>query len=166
MDYQNKVLQLTIDIENKKLQAQLSKTNNAVERNAIQQKIYDNELILLKKRQSDIDALEAKGIISHQDAELLKLQLTSDRISGEISEEQRKAQEVEEINRQISDTLFGIYQNLLDSQFQIAKNGRDADTSDQLRALNKQRENELKNKNLTEKEKERLMPIMIKKSQR
>ena len=104
---------------------------------------------MLKKRKSDIDALEAKGIISHQDAELRKLQLTSDRISGEISEEQRKAQEVEEINRQISDTLFGIYQNLLDSQFQIAKNGRDADTSDQLRALSKQRENELKNKNLS-----------------
>ncbi len=62
----------------------------------------------------------------------------------------------QEINRQISDTLFGIYQNLLDSQFQIAKNGRDADTSDQLRALNKQRENELKNKNLTEKEKEKI----------
>ena len=64
LEYQNKVLQLTIDIENKKLQAQLSKTTNADERNAIQQKIYDNELILLKKRKSDIDALEAKGIIS------------------------------------------------------------------------------------------------------
>lgn len=156
LEYQNKVLQLTIDIENKKLQAQLSKTTNADERNAIQQKIYDNELILLNKRQSDIDALEAKGIISHQDAELRKLQLTSDRISGEISEEQRKAQEVEEINRQISDTLFGIYQNLLDSQFQIDKNNRDAQTSEQLRALNKQRENELKNKSLTEKQKEKI----------
>ena len=156
LEYQNKVLQLTIDIENKKLQAQLSKTNNDGERNAIQQKIYDNELILLNKRQSDIDALEAKGIISHQDAELRKLQLTSDRISGEISEEQRKAQEVEEINRQISDTLFGIYQNLLDSQFQVDKNNRDAQTSEQLRALNKQRENELKNKSLTEKQKEKI----------
>ena len=156
LEYQNKVLQLTIDIENKKLQAQLSKTTNADERNAIQQKIYDNELILLKKRKSDIDALEAKGIISHQDAELLKLQLTRDRVNAEISEEQRKAQEVEEINRQISDTLFGIYQNLLDSQFQIDKNNRDAQTSEQLRALNKQRENELKNKSLTEKQKEKI----------
>ena len=160
MEYQNKVLQLTIDIKNKKLQAQLSKTTNADERNAIQQKIYDNELILLKKRKSDIDALEAKGIISHQDAELRKLELTRDRVTNEIAEEQRKAQEVEEINRQISDTLFGIYQNLLDSQFQIDKNNRDAQTSDQLRALNKQRENELKNKNLTEKEKEKIDAII------
>ena len=92
----------------------------------------------------------------NQHQALIPLQLTRDRVNAEISEEQRKAQEQEEINRQISDSLYGIYQNLADAQFQIAKNGRDADTSDQLRALNKQRENELKNKNLTEKEKEKI----------
>ncbi|HPB85741.1 MAG TPA: hypothetical protein PLR63_08140 [Paludibacteraceae bacterium] len=156
LDYQNKILQLTIDIENKKLQAQLSKTTDVDERARIQKKIYDNELILLNKRQSDIDALEKKGIISHQEAELLKLELTRDRVTNEITEEQRKAQEVEEINRQISDTLFGIYQNLIDSQFQIDKNNRDAQVSEQLRTLNKQRENEIKNKSLTEKQKEKI----------
>jgi hypothetical protein len=156
LDYQNKILQLTIDIENKKLQAQLSNTTNASERDVIQKKIYDNELILLNKRQSDIDALEEKGIISHQEAELRKLELTRDRVTNEITEEQRKAQDVEEINRQISDTLFGIYQNLIDSQFQIDKNNRDAQVSEQLRTLNKQRENEIKNKSLTEKQKEKI----------
>ena len=156
IEYQNKILSLTIEIENKKLQAQLSKTTDVDERARIQKKIYDNELTILTQRQNDIDKLEKAEIISHQEAELRKLQLTSERVNAEIAEEQRKAQEQEAINQQISDTLYGIYQNFLDAQFQISKNNRDAETSDALRALNKQRENELKNKNLTEKEKQKI----------
>ena len=47
-----------------------------------------------EEKQKTIETLEEKGIISHQDAELMKLQLTRDRVNAEISEEQRKAQEV------------------------------------------------------------------------
>ena len=73
LEYQNKILEITLDIENRKLQAQLSKTTDKDQRLAIQKQINDNEIALLEEKQKTIETLEEKGIISHQDAELMKL---------------------------------------------------------------------------------------------
>jgi hypothetical protein len=110
-------------------------------------KHYDDELIALKKSFSD-------KLIASAEFEQAKALIEQNRKASVDLAEKENSDKQKEKDQEWKDTAVASAQAVSDSVFQIAANNRQRETDIALSNLDKQREKELSNKKLTEKQKD------------